>query len=887
MTGGMGSGKSILTSYLVDQVKPLMDFGRCTASGKPTVCSFFCDDRDVSRKHGQAILRGLLYQILHQRHDLIEHATARLSEVVPGRWSIFVLWEILRDIMLNPTTGTIIFIIDAMDECESISRDRVLTAIKQFLGQKPEPPSNCFKFFISSRPSVDLTEEIGPYSGVISLDDEAEIRDVERDILLVVKDQLDELAIKTQWPANTKEALERSIVMKADRNFLWVRLVIQRLKKGPQTKKFFDQVIDQTPKDLDGLYCRILADIDTENQELAAKILRILVGSLRPLTTAELQIALAINLDHHTLESVKEESDMAIERTVRLVLGPLVRIHNLKVHFVHQSAKEFLLRLSTGNVADMKSFQADLRTIYEINLSAANLELATACVAFLGLADFEQNRVLDENVSAFLELPGATEDSPWFLMHRASDSLSNDHGESPKRSDMTSTDQKPQFFEYSASHWTTHLCASGVSLPQHLLESSIHISRRGTNCLANWSDQYRLSSNGWITLPKDLDPLIVAAFFGLVQLANRVLDMHTYYLQEESKPFALSWACRMGHVEIVKALIDHGTSVSGAKVDGGSPLSWACASGHLEIVKLLLNEASTSQVNERDEDGRSPLSLAVGSSHLAIAKLLVAREDVDVNMADRTGSPPLFWAIGSKSQKEDLVLLEYLISEPRVDIAKRDRRGRTVLSWAAEMGACDAINILIKSPRPDVQSLLDDLGDKDRGWTPLSWAAYNGHLGVVETLCRTNRIDTQLASIDKRGQNVVSLAADRNHGDIIKLLAKFYPQGVDCPEESGRTPLSCAMWGSPSNAETVRVLLQTGLVDVNKKAHNGRTPLAYAAAVGRPDLVRILVEEGGADMDILDNDGNAPGDLYIDWRSTQVRQEIDRLRRRHLGSELI
>jgi hypothetical protein len=47
--------------------------------------------------------------------------------------------------------------------------------------------------------------------------------------------------------------------------------------------------------------------------------------------------------------------------------------------------------------------------------------------------------------------------------------------------------------------------------------------------------------------------------------------------------------------------------------------------------------------------------------------------------------------------------------------------------------------------------------------------------------------------------------------------------------------------------------------------------------------VRILVEEGGADMDILDNYGNAPGDVYVDWRSTQVREEIDRLRRKRLG----
>ncbi len=64
-------------------------------------------------------------------------------------------------------------------------------------------------------------------------------------------------------------------------------------------------------------------------------------------------------------------------------------IYNLKVHLADQSAKEFILRLSTGNVTetDIKSFQPDLRTLFGIILSAANLELATAYGAFLGLAD--------------------------------------------------------------------------------------------------------------------------------------------------------------------------------------------------------------------------------------------------------------------------------------------------------------------------------------------------------------------------------------------------------------------------------------------------------------------------------------------------------------------
>jgi ankyrin repeat protein len=66
---------------------------------------------------------------------------------------------------------------------------------------------------------------------------------------------------------------------------------------------------------------------------------------------------------------------------------------------------------------------------------------------------------------------------------------------------------------------------------------------------------------------------------------------------------------------------------------------------------------------------------------------------------------------------------------------------------------------------------------------------------------------------------------------------------------------------------------------VDSRSLDGRTPLFFAALVVRSDLVRVLVEEGGEDLDITGNDGNAPGDLYVDWRSSQVKEEIGRLRR--------
>lgn len=624
--------------------------------------------------------------------------------------------------------------------------------------------------------------------------------------------------------------------------------------------------MNESPKDLDGMYCCILSDIDIEYQTLASKVLRVLVASLRPLTTAELQLALAISLDHRTLKSVEEDSDMAIERTIRLALGAFVGIYDSKVQLTHQSAKEFLLRLSTGSVANLESIKPELRSLYGVDQRAANLEFATACIAFLGLDNFSEKMLLNKNMLAFNELPGAAEDILQF----------NNNSSQVESIQSSETAQAPVFFEYSACYWAPHLSMLGDSISKSLIISAINFLHRGTNCLENWSNQYRLSSVEFVALPKDLDPLLVSAFFGLNHLTNEMLENYSSPFQDQNKPLALTWACRMGHIDVVKTLLEHRTSPSGKSLEGGSPLSWVCAGGHLEIARVLLHKSNQPQVNGRDENGRTPLSLAVGSSHLQIVQLLLSREDIDVNIVDWAGSPPLFWAVGSNPQGQDLAVLEVLVSEPRVNISQRDRSGRTVLSWAAEMGALEAVNIIIQSQSSDVQILLSDTGDS-KGWSPLSWAAFYGHDKVVEVLCKTSKAGAQLASVDRRGQNAVSLAADRGQAEIIKVLAKYHPEGIDWPEETGRTPLSCAMWGSPGNEETVRTLLQTQLVDVNQKALNGRTPLSYAVSAGRADLVRILVEEGGADLSITDNDGRIIRDMNIDWRSSQVKEEIDRL----------
>ncbi len=103
-------------------------------------------------------------------------------------------------------------------------------------------------------------------------------------------------------------------------------------------------------------------------------------------------------------------------------------------------------------------------------------------------------------------------------------------------------------------------------------------------------------------------------------------------------------------------------------------------------------------------------------------------------------------------------------------------------------------------------------------------AAYNGHIAIVKMLCLSGRVDAQLKSVDQQGHNAIDLAAERNEADIIGLLAQFDADGVDRPDKDGQSPISWAMWSGSNivkNVKTVRTLLQTGLINVDRENYNG------------------------------------------------------------------
>ena len=78
------------------------------------------------------------------------------------------------------------------------------------------------------------------------------------------------------------------------------------------------------------------------------------------------------------------------------------------------------------------------------------------------------------------------------------------------------------------------------------------------------------------------------------------------------------------------------------------------------------------------------------------------------------------------------------------------------------------------------------------------------------------------------------------------------------------SPLRAAIEGE--QLQVIRWLVQHG-ADCNTRYSDGKTPLFHAVSEGCLDVVRALVEEGGASVDVRDDEGRTVFDWMYDYAS--------------------
>lgn len=540
VSGDPGSGKSVLLSYVIKQ---LANHRReDNRENTALVTYFFCDDKREEQNTAISILRSLIYQILSQAPSLYQYIP---REYLPDSeskftWGFGSLRQVFESLVKNKDGLEIFCVVDALDECEEVTRDRFLQNLRRLFEEGPaidigKPSANQnLKMIITSRPELPSTRDL-PILTTILLEDRNK-----NDILQYINDHVSRLAKRKKHPSNLENDIQRALLDGAGGMFLWVSLTLYRLERSPGTSASSIRAqLKELPKDIPAIYASILEEIDFALREQAKRILEWVNSSKRPLSVEELKtvIALKVQREHTSIAIMQEHVENNLDHFFGSLFGPLLKIERDTVRFVHQSVKDFLGNLELIRKFDSREGAVSVRTgvmaseqypvsAFHSTYREANLHLTIDCLTFLSSKEFEMRESQDA-----LEYHSRLSEYP--------------------------------FLEYAATRWPEHVKETDRRGDQELVEASLRLAHSDSKMNSAYQIYHEYEEHGKSGV-------------------SRALQF------QQTPP--LQVCASLGFTDFVKALVEDGASTNDQGGVHGSALMAAIWSRSEAVIKLLLNE---------------------------------------------------------------------------------------------------------------------------------------------------------------------------------------------------------------------------------------------------------------------------------------------------------
>ncbi|KAL7794819.1 hypothetical protein V8C43DRAFT_314785 [Trichoderma afarasin] len=330
--GDPGKGKTMLLCGIVNELAPYMKLKDEKAN---TLLSyFFCQAADERINSATAVLRGLIYLIVEQQPSLISHIIKkhkyRGATIFKDVNAWFALSEIFSDILEDKSLEQAYVIIDALDECVND-----LPKLLDFINTK-STISPRVKWIVSSRNWPDIEERLDSASQQRKLCLELNEKSISTAVDAYISHQVDRLAQKRKYNAETKHAVRHHLSSNSNDAFLWIALVCQNLEKISLQNTLLK--LNEFPPGLDALYERMTKQIhrleDIRDTLFCCRILATLLLVYRPVTLAELGCLIELPNDAVAVA-------VSIREAIGLC-GSFLTIRDNQVYFIHQSAKDYL-----------------------------------------------------------------------------------------------------------------------------------------------------------------------------------------------------------------------------------------------------------------------------------------------------------------------------------------------------------------------------------------------------------------------------------------------------------------------------------------------------------------------------------------------------------------
>jgi hypothetical protein len=569
-----GCGKSVLSRSIIED---FLDDSRSDV----TICYFFFKDNDEQNRLDKALC-SVLHQLFSQQPRLLHHAIAswnqngeKLQQEVDELWRVFVTAA------SSDESCKTICIFDALDECRDIDLHRLIDKLRFFHRQSISPtPTTYLKFLLTSRPYDHIQDQFRTITNTfphLHLKGEEQNDLLRKEIDLVVKMRVEELAETAELSSDIQQRLEQKLLRMEHRTYLWLHLAMEDVRSAFEDSLRpvdVEESIQMIPPSVYDAYARILCRVPSRQLDTVRKALQIIVAARRPLTTAEMAIALGVAIwaDSRTIAEARLDSSQ-IAKKLRRLCGLFVFIKDSKIYLIHQTAREFLVAESASKKDD---------SVYSWSLSEAEDQMGSVCLRYLSMEDLETGE------------------------------------ESPDTHD---------FLEYSAVHWPDHVRNMALTSSPRIVNQLHQLYDTSGKPFPLWFPIFWKISRPYDPRVPTVNSLHIAAFTGHEQEVEYLLedDPSIVNMADSTSTYPIMWASLNGHREVVRMLLEKGADVNAQGGDHSNALGAACSEGHDKIVQMLLERGA--DVNAKGGDA---LRAACSGGHGKIVQMLLKQgADID------------------------------------------------------------------------------------------------------------------------------------------------------------------------------------------------------------------------------------------------------------------
>ena len=451
-SAGPGCGKSVLSRFLVEELKSRFP---------STPVSYFFFKHNPDQISICNAFSALLHQLLTECPFIVDHLKddmVKAGQVLTK--SFQTLAELLETACRHTESGSVLCVLDALDECDPINLTELIQWIRSYIERSihgslaaQNTSLTYLKFIVTTRGYPSILERFSDFPNRythVSAEDQHNIFQIQEDIDSVVADRFHQLVTREKLDQSTQSMIWNTLQKtgSGQRTYLWVELIFKALYYNRRkTKRDWEKLIQTPPKDVFEAYSLLLSRVEDADYIRVRTMIHLIYCALRPFTVEEMNIAIHLRENHNVYfeHEIDRMSPGNFREWVIESCGFFVTESNGELYFIHETAREFLVALTGRDPIALHmdflsmpndSNRADFHGSFTDSIAHASM--AETCILYLTMDIFFQ-----------AEFQG--------VMQEAIDESSN-FG----ISDALSI-QKHTLLKYAVENWENHFLKSQVS----------------------------------------------------------------------------------------------------------------------------------------------------------------------------------------------------------------------------------------------------------------------------------------------------------------------------------------------------------------------------------------------------------------------------------------